>query len=63
MSDIKDEFDALLIRIRSHEARRAGDLLFSADPYDLSATYSPDNFERPDTQSDSNSSTSNQFKK
>lgn len=55
MSDIKDELDALLIRIRSHETRRAGDLLFSADPYDLSATYSPESFERPDSQPDSKS--------
>lgn len=55
MSDIKDELNALLKRISSPEARRAGDLLFSADPPDLSATYSPDSFERPDSQPDSKS--------
>jgi hypothetical protein len=50
---MNDEFDALLARISSPETRRAGDVLFSADPLDLSLTYSPDNFDNPDTQSDS----------
>ena len=53
MSDISDEFDALLIRIRSPETRRAGDALFSAEPLDLSLTYLPDNFDRTDTRPDS----------
>ena len=53
VSDISDEFDALLIRIRSPETRRAGDALFSAEPLDLSLTYLPDKFNRPDTRPDS----------
>lgn len=52
MSDINDELDALLARISSPESRRAGDALFSADPLDLSLTYSPDNFDSLNTQSD-----------
>jgi hypothetical protein len=52
VSDINDELDALLARISSPESRRAGDALFSADPLDLSLTYSPGNFDSPNTQSD-----------
>lgn len=55
MPDITDELAALLVRISSPEARRAGDALFSVDPPDLSITYSPDNFGSPDTQPGSNS--------
>lgn len=50
---MNDEFDALLARISSPETRKAGDALFSADPPDLSLTYSPDNFDSPDTESES----------
>lgn len=57
MPDISDEFNALLIRIRSPETRRAGDALFSAEPLDLSLTYLPDNFDSLDTQPDSKSIT------
>ena len=53
MSDAGDEFEALLIRIRSAETRRAADALFAAEPLDLSLTYLPDNFCRPDTRLDS----------
>lgn len=52
---MKDEFDALLVRISSPETRKAGDAFFSADPLDLALTYSPDNFDSPDTQPDSKS--------
>ena len=52
VSDINDELDALLARISSPESRRAGDAFFSADPLDLSLTYSPDNFDSLNTQSD-----------
>ncbi|PUA27461.1 MAG: hypothetical protein B0W54_12865 [Cellvibrio sp. 79] len=50
MADMNDEFDVLLVRIRSLETRTAGDALFSADPPDLSVTYSPDNFKSSDNQ-------------
>lgn len=53
MSDMNDELNALLVRIRSPQTRKAGDALFLADPPDLSATYSPDNFVSPDNESDS----------
>lgn len=53
VSDMSDEFDALLIRIRSLETRRAGDALFSAEPPDLSLTYSQDKFDRTNTWPDS----------
>lgn len=53
MPDVSEEFDALLIRIRSPETSRAGDALFSAEPLDLSHTYLPDKFDRPDTRPDS----------
>ncbi len=56
MPDITNEFDALRVRISSPESRRAGDVLFSVDPPDLSVTYSPDNFGSPEAQSGSNSS-------
>lgn len=52
MSDMNDEFDALLVKIRSPETRRAGDALFSAAPPDLSVTYLPDNFKSADDQLD-----------
>lgn len=52
MSDIKDEVDALLQRIRSPNTRKAGDDFFSADPLDLSSSYSPDNFVRQDSRPD-----------
>ncbi|QEY16988.1 MULTISPECIES: hypothetical protein [unclassified Cellvibrio] len=55
MSDINDEFYALLIRISSPKTRRAGDAFFSADPLDLSITYSPDNFDSFDVQPDGKS--------
>lgn len=54
--NMKDEFDSLLVRISSPKTRKAGDAFFSADPLDLSLTYSPDNFDSPDTQPDSKSS-------
>lgn len=56
MPDITNEFDALRVRISSPESRRAGDVLFSVDPPDLSVTYSPDNFGGPEILSGSNSS-------
>lgn len=56
VSDMKDEFDALLVRISSPQTRKAGDAFFSADPLDLSLTYSPDNFDSHDAQPDSKSS-------
>jgi hypothetical protein len=52
MSDLKDALDDLLARIRSPKTRKVGDAFFSADPLDLSVTYSPDNFVRPDAQPD-----------
>lgn len=52
MSDMKDQLDALLARIRSPNTRKAGEAFFSADPLDLSVTYSPDNFVRLDAQPD-----------
>ncbi|WP_151055886.1 hypothetical protein [Cellvibrio sp. KY-YJ-3] len=55
MPDINDEFDALLVRISSPKTRRAGDAFFSADPLDLSITYSPDNFDSFGAQSDGKS--------
>lgn len=59
MSDIKGELDALLARIRSPKSRRAGDAFFSADPLDLSLTYSPDNFVRHDARPDLTSNDTN----
>lgn len=56
VSDLKDELDALLVRISSPNTRKAGDAFFSADPLDLSLTYSPDNFDSHDAQPDSKSS-------
>lgn len=52
MPDMRDELDALLARIRSPNTRKAGDALFSADPLDLSLSYSPDNFVKPDAHPD-----------
>lgn len=59
---MKDELDDLLACIRSPKSRRAGDAFFSADPLDLSVTYSPDNFVRPDARPDPKS-TDATFKK
>lgn len=55
MSDMEGELDSLLVRISSPKTRRAGDAFFSADPLDLSVTYSPDNFVSFDAQPDSKS--------
>lgn len=55
MSDMEGELDSLLVRISSPKTRRAGDAFFSADPLDLSVTYSPDNFDSFDAQPDSKS--------
>lgn len=52
MGDVKVEFDDLLTRIRSPTTRKAGDAFFLADPLDLSVTYSPDNFVKPDAHPD-----------
>ena len=54
-SNMNNEFDALLERIRSPNTCRAGDALFSVDPPDLSITYSPDNFDNIETSPDSKS--------
>lgn len=56
VSDLKDELDALLVRISSPKTRKAGDAFFSAEPLDLALTYSPDNFDSYDAQPDSKSS-------
>ncbi len=55
MPDINDEFDALLVRISSPKNRTAGDAFFSADPLDLSITYSPDIFDSLGAQFDGKS--------
>lgn len=54
--DMKDEFEALLMRISSPETRKVADAFFSANPPDLSLTYSPDNFDSDDAQANSKSS-------